>query len=140
MTDKKLLAELIRRFGFPEHLFSEWALVSHNSDIFITTPEAAEFTTIKPVRKGIRLARCFPHSIKPTTNAMQLWGQYATRNVIPLDESQANSFIQGQELKLNAEAEDGFVIVRYQEFTLGVGHYRQGILRSQVPRSRRPAS
>lgn len=134
---RHLLTELSRRYGFPEGLFQDYALVEHDNDVFITTPEVAEFRTIKPVRKGLRLARTFPHGTKPTTNAMQLLGRYATRNVVDLHSAQALAFIQGQTLELAAPAEPGFVIVRSGGFCLGVGLYRSGLLKSQVPRSRR---
>jgi len=171
---RKVLDELIRRFGFPDDLFRDWETVDHDTDVFITTPEVASFTRVKPVRKGIRLARTFPHGVKPTTNAVQLLGRHATRNVIELDAAQAQAFIQGETVQSaecgmrNAESshrfrrlrqlpicgnlcnlrlssgecgmrsvEPGFVIVRHAGFTLGVGLYKPGSLKSQIPLSRR---
>ena len=134
---RKIFDQLVARFGFPEALFRSCALVDHEDDVFMTTPEAEAFERIKVVRKGIRLVRVFVHGIKPTTNAMQLFGRYATRNVIDLDIVQAREFMQGTTLELSAPVEEGFVIVRHDGFGLGVGLYRQGILRSQVPLSRR---
>jgi NOL1/NOP2/fmu family ribosome biogenesis protein len=134
---KKIFEQLVVRFGFPATLFRPYALVDHEDDMFVTTPEVEEFERVKVVRKGIRLVRVFAHGIKPTTNAMQLFGRYATRSVIDLDRRQAREFMQGTTLELNAPVEEGFVIVRHDGFGLGVGLYRQGILRSQVPLSRR---
>jgi NOL1/NOP2/fmu family ribosome biogenesis protein len=134
---RRLLDELVKRFGFPPGLFRTWALVAHEEDVFITTPEAEEFDRIKPVRKGLRLARIFPHGFKPTTNAMQVFGARATRNTVELTRDQAQSFVSGTAIALAAQAEDGFVIVRHDGFTLGVGLYRHGQLKSQVPLSRR---
>jgi NOL1/NOP2/fmu family ribosome biogenesis protein len=134
---RRVLDDLTRRFGFPEGLFRNWALVDHVDDVFITTPDVEEFARIRPVRKGIRLARVFRHGIKPTTNAMQVFGRYATRNVVELNADQAGKFIQGESQEITAEVEDDFVIVRHESFTLGVGLYRAGLLKSQVPLSRR---
>jgi NOL1/NOP2/fmu family ribosome biogenesis protein len=137
MTGKRLFDELTRRFGFPERLFRDWALVDHEDDVFITTPEVEEFSRVRPVRKGIRLVRVFRHGIKPTTNAMQIFGRYATRNVIELTGEQASKFVQGEDLEIAADVNEDFVIVQHEGFTLGVGLYRHGILKSQVPLSRR---
>ena len=134
---KPIYEQFVRRFGFPEGLLRTYALVEHKEDVFITTPEAGKFEGVKPVRKGIRLARILPHGIKPTTNAMQLLGIQATRNVLDLDLFQAREFVQGTPIELTAPVEEGFVIVRHDGFILGVGLYRPGSLRSQVPLSRR---
>jgi NOL1/NOP2/fmu family ribosome biogenesis protein len=134
---RKVLTELAQRFGFPDNVFRDLALVDHEEDVFITTPEAEEFDRIKPVRKGIRLARVFAHGIKPTTNAMQLLGGHATKNAIEVNEEQAAAFVQGEAALLTADAEEGFVIVKHGGFVLGVGVYRRGLLKSQVPLSRR---
>lgn len=140
VTTKKVFQELTRRFGFPEGLFDGWELVEHEDDVFITTREAYEFDRLKIVRKGIRLARVFAHGIKPTTNAMQVFGRYATRNVVDLDSQQARRFVQGEELRLEAAVEPGFVVVRHDGFAVGVGLYKQGMLKSQVPHSRQPGA
>ena len=139
MTGKRLFDELQKRFGFPDDLFRNWALVDHEDDVFITTPEVEEFSLVKPVRKGIRFARVFRHGIKPTTNAMQVFGRHATRNTIALNQAQALLFVRGEEMAITASVEDDFVIVQHEGFTLGVGLYRHGVLKSQVPRSRRPS-
>ena len=137
MTTKKVFLELTRRFGFPEEMFNRWAGVEHAEDVFIASPEAQEFDQLKVVRKGLRLARIFAHGVKPTTNAMQVFGRYAIRNVLDLDSQQAHRFVQGEELQLEAAVEPGFVIVRHDGFAVGVGLYKQGVLKSQIPHSRR---
>jgi len=137
MTTKKVFQELTRRFGFPEDLFDDWELVEHEDDVFITTPEAYDFDRLKIVRKGIRLARVFAHGIKPTTNAVQVFGRHATRNVVDLDSQQVHRFVQGEELQLEVPVEPGFLVVRHDGFAVGVGLYKQGVLKSQVPHSRR---
>jgi NOL1/NOP2/fmu family ribosome biogenesis protein len=140
---RKTLDGLIRRFGFPAELFSEWQTVDHDEDVFVATPEVADFDRLKPVRKGIRIARVFAHGVKPTTNAMQVFGRHATRNVVTLTAEQAEAFIHGETIVLPAPEtadpaiEDGYVIVRHAGFTLGVGLYKPGLLKSQVPLSRR---
>jgi len=137
MTTKKVFQELTKRFGFPTELFDGWATLEHEFDVFITTPEAEAFDRVKVVRKGVRLARVFAHGIKPTTNAMQVFGKHATRNSVTLDAQQTQAFIQGDALPLESSVEPGFVIVLHDGFAVGVGLYKQGTLKSQVPHSRR---
>jgi len=42
----------------------------------------------------------------------------------------------GGELRVEAEADNGFVLLRWHEFVIGVGLYRKPVLKSQIPRFR----
>lgn len=133
----KELELLLRRFELPEDLFKNYALFRYRDGLWVATPEAAQFQGLGVLRRGLRLARVFPHTIKPTTNGMQLFGRYATRNRVELDWDGAQRFIRGEEVLLDADLPPGFVIVFFRGFPLGVGFYKAGRLKSQVPRSRR---
>lgn len=91
---------------------------------------------VRPMRRGMRLVRVFPHSVKPTTWAMQVLGRYATRNVIDVDERQAVALIGGANIEVESDAEDGFVLIRCRGFIVGVGLYHKPVLKSQIPRHR----
>jgi NOL1/NOP2/fmu family ribosome biogenesis protein len=88
------------------------------------------------MRRGIRLARIYPYSLKPTTFAMQVLGQHATRNVIGLSDEQVKLLINGGSLNVEVEAENGFVLIGWRDFVVGVGFYKRPVLKSQIPRFR----
>lgn len=129
--------ELIeRRFGLPAGWRDGLELHQEQGTVFVATPEVMRFDLVKPLRRGLRLCRIFPRSIKPTTWAMQVLGRGGMRNRVDVDEQQARELINGGEIELVADVEDGFVLVFYQGFVVGVGLYKKPRLKSQIPRFR----
>ena len=75
---------------------------------------------------------------KPTTNAIQVFGRYARKNVVELSEAQMRAFVAGEAIDGPFKGlEEGYVVVRYKGVPLGCGLYRRGRLISQVPKVRR---
>ncbi len=130
--------ELCDRFGIPKEAFAGLDFRLAQETVFVATREVMKFDAVRPMRQGMRLCRVFPHSIKPTTWAMQMLGRHATRNCIDLDEAQARSLINGEQLEVEADAdvENGFVIVRNRGLVVGIGLYKRPVLKSQIPRFR----
>jgi hypothetical protein len=78
---------------------------------------------------------------KPSTNAVQRFGDRATRNVIRLSDAETRRFIAGESVdRPGWEGDWGYLIaataVAGREVPLGVGLYLRGELRSTVPRGR----
>jgi NOL1/NOP2/fmu family ribosome biogenesis protein len=132
----RYVTDLARRFGIPAEELARLACLNEQETVFIGTPEAMRLDTVRPMRRGIRLCRLFPHSVKPTTFALQVIGRHATRNVVDVDDEQAKVLINGGDVQVEADVEDGFVLLRWKGFPIGVGHYRRPVLRSQIPRIR----
>lgn len=128
--------ELKERFGIPDDVFDRLAAVEDQETVFVGTPEVMEFDDVRPMRRGIRLARVFPHSLKPTTFGMQVLGRHATRNVIDLSDEQAKRLINGGSASADFDADNGFVLLRWRGFTVGVGFYKRPVIKSQIPRFR----
>lgn len=128
--------ELRRRFGLPESAFAGLDSLVAQDTVFVGTPEAIRFRAVRPLRRGIRLCRIFPHSVKPTTWAMQILGRHATRNCIELSREQVVRLISSGQLELDALAANGFVIIRCEGLQVGVGLYKRPLLKSQIPRYR----
>ncbi|MGQ9677832.1 MAG: methyltransferase RsmF C-terminal domain-like protein [bacterium] len=112
------------------------ALKKDQGTIFVGTPEVMRFASLKPLRRGIRLCRIFPHSVKPTTASMQILGESAAKNRIEVNEVQAKGLVNGSSIEIDAEVEDGFVLIVWQGFVLGVGFYKKPILKSHIPKFR----
>ena len=128
--------DLCERFGIPRAAFAELATVVGQETVFVATPEVMGFDTVRPMRRGIRLCRLFPHSVKPTTWAMQVLGRHATRNCVDVSRKQAVELIGGAQLEVEVDVERGFVLIRCNGFTVGVGLYKRPVLKSQIPRYR----
>jgi NOL1/NOP2/fmu family ribosome biogenesis protein len=128
--------ELSERFGIPVETLDRLAAVEEQETVFVGTPEVMDFDAVRPMRRGIRLARVYPYSLKPTTFGMQVLGGHATRNVIDVDDQQAKLLINGGSLSPDVEVDNGFVLVRWRGFVVGVGFYKRPVLKSQIPRFR----
>jgi len=130
------LRELEQRFGFGPDVFSRLGLEQAQSALFVATKEVIRFDRVRTLRKGMRLCRQFPRTVKPTTSAMQILGHKATRNCVTVSEEQARRLVNGDAVQIQAEVEDGFVIVLWGGFVVGVGQYRRPRLSSCIPRYR----
>ena len=132
----KRAREVFERFGIPGDALAGLQAHEEQETIFVGTSEVMAFDAVRPMRRGIRLARLYPYSLKPTTFGMQVLGKQATRNVIELDDEQARRLINGGNLSIEANVENGFVLLSWQGFIAGVGFYKRPVLKSQIPRFR----
>ncbi|QDZ40271.1 NOL1/NOP2/sun family putative RNA methylase [Euhalothece natronophila Z-M001] len=73
---------------------------------------------------------------KPTTAALQRFGSEITCNVIELEDwEKLQCFLQGKSQPLtNSTSASGYVHVRYGQYELGCGLYKNGMLHSQLPK------
>jgi NOL1/NOP2/fmu family ribosome biogenesis protein len=78
---------------------------------------------------------------KPTTSAVQRFGHHASKNVLPLSDEQAQTFVAGEDQELDWDGDWGYLIVAHEiageTAPIGVGLYVHGELRSQIPKGRR---
>jgi NOL1/NOP2/fmu family ribosome biogenesis protein len=123
-------------FGIPREVFERLAAVEDQETVFVSTPEVMEFDAVRPMRRGIRLARLYPYSVKPTTFGMQVLGGEAKRNAVDVTDEQAKLLINGGSLSADFEADNGFVLIRWCGLVAGVGFYKRPVLKSQIPRFR----
>lgn len=135
---EKALSSLKKRFGIEKDSFKEFSLFNYQNDVWIASKEAGEFDRLRTIRRGIKIARIFTYTTKPTTNGMQIFGREVKKNKIELKEEDALRFCRGEKIKIEErKVEKGFVVVFYKNLPLGVGLYKEGELKSQVPRARR---
>lgn len=90
---------------------------------------------------GMKFLRTRQEHWKPTTNAVQRFGQEATRNVIELGSGEAMAFVRGEDREVEWDGDWGYLICTHEiageREPLGVGLYLHGELRSVVPKGRR---
>tara|TARA_Y100000739_G_scaffold196610_1_gene178789 strand:- start:47 stop:493 length:447 start_codon:yes stop_codon:yes gene_type:complete len=122
------------RFGIKNEILStyNWYVGSKNR-IYITT--AKEIDRIKPESIGLCIFR-LDKTPKPTTNFIQLFGKRITKNFIILDKKNSLDFCKGSDLKIETHLKPGFVSIKYQDISLGCGHWNGVILKNQIPKSK----
>jgi NOL1/NOP2/fmu family ribosome biogenesis protein len=89
---------------------------------------------------GMTFLRTRQEHWKPTTDAVQRFGREATKNVIVLDDDEAEAFLQGEDLDPDWEGDWGYLIAAHEIADdvepIGVGLYVHDELRSQMPKGR----
>lgn len=140
---KDFLGFLEERFGLQKEAFSGFSFYEGPDKIYIFSQDlpSKDLAGLKIVQTGIVAGRVFGdrERFKPTTNLLQIFGRFATRNFVELEESEKEDFIRGLDIDGVFEVDEGFVIVKFREDVLGCGLYSGGKLKNQIPKSRRLA-
>lgn len=140
--EDKALRYLHERFGLDNAAFKGLKIFRDRDQLFITTPEAYGFDRLKKAKIGLKLVEVFPSLIKLSTAGVQFLGRFATKNTITLSKDEMRKFVNGELIRYDAGKEvllPGPVIVFYEKHPLGLAIYRDGLLRSQIPREKRIA-
>lgn len=133
-----ILNKLENYYGIRADIFEKLETIKMDNEVYICTNEVAAFKQLKFYRRGIKLAQVFARSVKFTTGAIQLFGKYAQKNILQLSYSESMMFARGQEFSPRSKpnnSENGFVIVKYKQFPIGIGNYKDGKLKSSIPRT-----
>ncbi len=122
----------------PEAAFDGYRFYRKAQSIWVMCDE--DLPNLSYESLGLRMVSLKDRPWKPTTCALQVFGRYATKNAIDLDDSQAKVFLSGGSQPVLAECESGYVVVFYRGEVLGCGLYSRGCLASQLPKDRRIAA
>lgn len=74
--------------------------------------------------------------IRLSIEGSQLIGKLATKNILELNNKEANKWLQGNNIKTSKEFK-GFVIIKNKEDYLGCGKFKTGEILNYVPKERR---
>ncbi len=136
-----VLAYLEQRFGLERALFSDYGLYATSKGrIYLGPKRLINHPRIATV--GLLIARSHG-AIKPSTNLLQLFGRQVKKNYVVLGKENAATFIGGSDVEVaggeKGDASDGYVLVRYLDFSLGCGMLRDGVIRNLLPKAKRLA-
>ena len=65
---------------------------------------------------------------------MQVFGKWATRSILELEDKQIKEILSEKYLSLDLGIEDGYMIIAYKTRILGLGLYAKGTLHPQLSR------
>ncbi|MGB5100967.1 MAG: hypothetical protein WBN94_10280 [Methanothrix sp.] len=137
--DRSIIAKLWQdRFGISEPAFADCKFFRKAQSIWAISD--VDLPKISYETIGMRIMSCKDRPWKPTTSALQIFGRYATKNFIHLNQEEAMIFLEGSSQVFESECEIGYVVVFYRGDVLGCGLYSHGKLVSQIPKERRMAS
>ncbi|HDD46506.1 MAG TPA: hypothetical protein ENG42_03445 [Candidatus Aenigmarchaeota archaeon] len=141
MNRAKIIKWMEQRFGINRGIFKGYAFIIKNGKVWLTSREVMnrELRGIKIESVGLLFGRYSERKgiFKPTTNALQIFGKYASRNIVELNERERDDYLTGYDLEKQCDAGEGYVIIKYKHHVLGCGLYRNGIIKNQIPKARR---
>lgn len=134
ITDITPLERFCKRFGLSSQVFSDFQLWYKGKErIWLADASCEPISEVFLQTFGLPLLR---GNYKPTTYGLQRFGSKITSNAIALpDFNSVQRFLQGESQPITASVEQGYVHVRYHSYELGCGLYKNGYLRSQIPKS-----
>ncbi|MFN4110962.1 MAG: hypothetical protein ACK4G1_01705 [Ignavibacteria bacterium] len=133
-----LLNQISENYGIDFNLWQNFLFVLKNGDIYFTSKNDFDYSRLKFLRTGIKLATLDKKSgWRLTSNAVQILGKNIQLNIVELEnKEQLKTYFMGQKTYINYPDCD-FVTVKYGDYYLGSGKVRNSVLLSYFPRSRR---
>ena len=130
---------LFDRFGFPDDALKDLVLVKRGKNIYITTTDYMdEVFQLMPEIPGLRAFTPWHHTLKPTSDFIQAFGQYATRNIVSIPKDMLYDFMRGEYTPDIDEYTNGFVIVALNKRPMGVAYISaRGEFINMIPREKR---
>lgn len=113
----------------------------------LSLPKGIELFYTKGVRVGnneIRKSRitgelgyaACDFGFNPTNAFIQNFGHLAKKNVVRVKDEEAKEFAAGNDLSMDLGKKEKYVIIRYKDHILGLGHYRNKKIVNKIPEKR----
>lgn len=140
-----LLDNALARFAFPKDLFTPYRVKETERGFYLVDQAHEPPLNLDLDLSGLFLLKKKMQHPKLSTQAAMLFGPHATAHKVFLEVDQREDYLRQKDIILSLEQvasfkETGYVIVMYQEFSLGLGLYfmhndtRPPIMRSLFPK------
>ncbi len=133
---ERIFSYMEERFGIEMDYSNYDYNISPKGKVFIST-KTPNINSRRMVNTGlpfVRLSRS--GTIKPTTAFIQLNGKLAKKGIVEINAEETLRFANGEDIESEASNE-GYVIVRYGEYDLGVALLKDGVLKNMIPKGKR---
>lgn len=127
---------LADRLGLPASWDEALAWRSKDPEQWLMTPEAAEFSHLPAIRRGLRSARQVTKGYKPTTDFCQLFGSQMTSSLIECSAQETRTYLRGENLP-RTHHPPGYVALRSGGIVFACGLAQADQVKNQLPVSRR---
>jgi NOL1/NOP2/fmu family ribosome biogenesis protein len=139
-TRREVLEWWEGRFGIPPAAFEDFTFWEKGAGkVWILAGDAADPIEIEAL--GMTFLRTRQEHWKPTTEAVQRFGELATENVVDLDDEAARRFLAGEDQEIEWGGDWGYLVAAHdvagERAPIGVGLFTYGELKSMVPKGRR---
>ncbi len=127
---KEIISFLKERFGFNEEIFADFVILKGSSTfwLFPKTTHLLSLKKLTPEVVGLLFLRKVSDYLKPTSTFLQRFGNYATKNIIQLNQEQLKLLQERQKIDIELDLAPGYVIIRDEDWILGCALYLPGKL------------
>ena len=138
---RDLFKEIKEQYGIEKPILDKYEYLERSDKIWLTTKCALskDLSNLKMEGIGMLFARRSA-TLKLTTNAIQLFGKHATKNILELNPRDTQNYLRGLDLE-NIDSSEKFtssyVIVKSGNDYLGCAIYKDNRLKNQLPKQRR---
>ncbi len=134
---KKILQILEAQFGFKEKLDYVF-LMNQRNRLYIINKDLAKINLekLRIDSIGLYFGEYKREEVRLSIEGSQMIGKKATKNVIELNDKEAEEWLTGQDITKEFKSL-GFVILKHKKDILGCGRYKQGVILNYVPKERR---
>ncbi|MEO0092115.1 MAG: hypothetical protein ABIK61_05360 [candidate division WOR-3 bacterium] len=91
-----LIQQLENEFGIAKSIFKKYDFIVQKDKIYLMTKRVRVFNKIKSYRKGILFAQKLGKTWNLSDKAIQIFGKYATKNIVELNQEQIYQFMRNQ--------------------------------------------
>ena len=140
MDMEQAFSYLEERFGVTREIFKDLEFFEKSKGrVFALNRGSAGFLDkVKPISFGLLFGRKHA-AFKPSSVIIQIFGKAATKNVCAVDNQQAKDYISGLDLDVKGAGNctDGYVILKYKDYPLGIGLLKNGRLKNMLQKGKR---
>ena|SRR3989344_3211103 len=134
---ERILNKIREQFGIKKLDFDYGILQNKDGKIFLISKDVGkiDLSKLRINELGLYVAR-FDKELRLSMEGSQIFGRHATRNVYEINNEQANSWLQGNDIDCEKNFE-GFVIIKHNNDFLGSGKYKDNKILNYIPKERR---
>ncbi len=140
IDEKKIIENLLAtHYGIIDGLQKYVIIVGGENRVRITHKEVLEFSwrLKNVVNMGLYIAKLTDDGISLSIEGAQFFSDKITKNIIEVDLSGAERWMQGMPLKIERPTESRYVVVKFGDVFLGSGRIgREGFAYPQISKNR----
>ena len=136
---KRILGQLEEQWCFTEELMYAF-FMNNKKRVSLVNKEFAMLDTTKLRINSLGMYFCEVMEngeVRLSIEGSQLLGPFATKNVLEIDFTAAKRWMYGEDLEIAFGEVTAFVILKYNDYFLGCGRYKNGVISNHVSKNRR---
>lgn len=129
---RTLLKKIQERFGIEENIFKNLKIHYRSKERIYLGPK---YIPLRPkvVSPGILIFR----GNKPTSNFFHIFGNKVKKNFLEVNTTQAKEYIEGKDLEIKTNIEEGYILIKYKSIPLGCALLKNNKIRNLLPKQKR---